>query len=364
MLKVGIIGLPNVGKSSLFNALTNAKVLAANYPFATIDPNVGVVNVIDPRLDFLEEVYQTKKKIYTTIEFVDIAGLVKGASAGEGLGNQFLSHIRNCDALCHVVRGFDDELITHVSGKIDPISDYETIIYELKLSDLDVVEKRIKRLAKGVKARVKTDMDENDVLVKVRDKIYNEESLVLKDFNEEEQKLLKSFNLLSFKPMIVVANLSEEGLMNPSQDKYFKMITDRALIDDVLVVPSSSNLESELASLDKEEQEEYISTYKIETSLNKIILSSYFILGLETFFTAGVQEARAWTYKKGSTAYDAAGVIHTDFQRGFIRAEVLGYDDLVKYGSYIKCKEAGRLRLEGKDYVVKDGDIMLFRFNV
>ncbi len=365
MLKAGIVGLPNVGKSTLFNAITKAEALAANYPFATIDPNVGVVYVQDKRLDVLEKIYKPKKVIPTAYEFIDIAGLVKGASKGEGLGNQFLSHIREVDAICQVVRCFEDENITHVEGKIDPIRDIETIKLELNLSDLEVVEKRIQRLDKKAKAKVKEAIHEHEVLTKIKQALDQNISPRTIDFSDEDFKLIKSFSLLSLKPMIYIANVSEDDLLNPDDNKHYQNILAFAQKEHTDVVLISAQVEMEIASLNQEEQENFLEAYGLEKSgLNEVIEKSYELLGLKTYFTAGEPEVRAWTFKQGMKAPECAGIIHSDFERGFIKAETLAFDDLIKYQTPQKAKEAGRVRLEGKEYIVKDGDIMLFRFNV
>lgn len=365
MLKAGIVGLPNVGKSTLFNAITKAEALAANYPFATIDPNVGVVYVQDKRLDVLESIYKPKKVVPTAYEFIDIAGLVKGASKGEGLGNQFLSHIREVDAICQVVRCFEDENITHVEGKVDPIRDIETIKLELNLADLEVVDKRIQRLEKKAKAKLKEAIHEHEVLTKIKKALDENSSLRNLDFADEDLKLIKSFNLLSLKPMIYIANVSEDDLMNPSDNVHYQNILAFAEKEGTDVVLISAQVEMEIASLNQEEQENFLEAYGLEKSgLNEVIEKSYELLGLKTYFTAGEPEVRAWTFKQGMKAPECAGIIHSDFERGFIKAETLAFDDLIKYQTPSKAKEAGRVRLEGKEYVVKDGDIMLFRFNV
>ncbi len=365
MLKAGIIGLPNVGKSTLFNAITKAEALAANYPFATIDPNVGVVYVQDPRLDVLEKIYKPKKVIPTAYEFIDIAGLVRGASKGEGLGNQFLSHIREVDAICQVVRCFEDGNITHVEGTIDPLRDIETIKIELNLADLDSIEKRLGRLEKKAKAKLKDAIEEQDILLKIKKVLDENGSPRLLKFADDELKLIKSFNLLSLKPMIYIANVSEEDLHHPDTNKHYQDLLQFAKSEGTEVVLISAQVEMEIASLEPEEQVTFLEAYGLKKSgLNEVIEKSYDLLGLKTYFTAGEPEVRAWTFKKGMKAPQCAGIIHTDFERGFIKAETLSFSDLIKYGTPQLCKENGKVRLEGKEYVVQDGDIMLFRFNV
>lgn len=365
MLKAGIIGLPNVGKSTLFNAITKAEALAANYPFATIDPNVGVVYVLDSRLDVLEKIYKPKKVVPTAYEFIDIAGLVRGASKGEGLGNQFLSHIREVDAICQVVRCFEDPNIIHVEGSINPLRDIETIKIELNLADLESIEKRIGRLEKKAKAKVKEAMVEFDVLSKIKDALDKGDNPRLIAFDEEELKLIKSFNLLSLKPMIYIANVSEDDLHHPLENTYYNSVLDYAKKENTEVVLISAQVEMEIASLAPDEQTTFLEAYGLKKSgLNEVIERSYELLGLKTYFTAGEPEVRAWTFKQGMKAPQCAGIIHSDFERGFIKAETLAYKDLMTYGTPQLAKEAGKVRLEGKEYVVQDGDIMLFRFNV
>ena len=365
MLKAGIVGLPNVGKSTLFNAITKAEALAANYPFATIDPNVGIVYVQDPRLDVLEKIYKPKKVVPTAYEFIDIAGLVRGASKGEGLGNQFLSHIREVDAICQVVRCFEDGNITHVEGSIDPLRDIETIQIELSLADLEQIDKRISRLEKKAKAKVKEAQEEYDVLIRIKGALDQSLSPRTIDFNEEELKLIKNFSLLTMKPMIYIANVSEDDLHHPMSNKHYTRLLDKAKENHTEVVLISAQVEMEIASLEPEEQVTFLEAYGLKKSgLNEVIEKSYTLLGLKTYFTAGEPEVRAWTFKQGMKAPQCAGIIHSDFERGFIKAETLAYDDLIKYGTPQIAKENGRVRLEGKDYVVQDGDIMLFRFNV
>ncbi len=365
MLKAGIIGLPNVGKSTLFNAITKAEALAANYPFATIDPNVGVVYVQDPRLDVLEKIYKPKKVVPTAYEFIDIAGLVRGASKGEGLGNQFLSHIREVDAICQVVRCFEDGNIAHVEGTINPIRDIETIKIELNLADLDSVEKRIARLEKKAKAKLKEAIIEHEILVRIKEVLDENGSLRLLNFGEDELKVLKNFNLLTLKPMIYIANVAEEDLHHPEANKHYQNLLNFAKKEGTEVIFISAQVEMEIASLEPEEQLTFLEAYGLTKSgLNEVIEKSYYLLGLKTYFTAGEPEVRAWTFKNGMKAPQCAGIIHTDFEKGFIKAETLSYNDLIKFGTPQLCKENGKVRLEGKDYVVQDGDIMLFRFNV
>lgn len=365
MLKAGIVGLPNVGKSTLFNAITKQQAVAANYPFATIEPNVGIVLVKDDRLEKIEEIYKSNRKIYTAYQFIDIAGLVKGASKGEGLGNQFLSHIREVDAICQVVRLFEDDNIIHVEGSVDPIRDIETIWTELSISDLDTINKRLFRIEKSVKANLKEAIVEYDVLTKIKISLDNLKRFDLKSLNEEETKILKGFNLLTLKPMIIIVNVSEDDLFNLDSNLKYQEILKYGQHENIEIVPLSIQLEMEIANLSDSDQKEFLQSYNLERSgLDEVILRSYELLGLETYFTAGEQEARAWTFEKGMKAPECAGIIHSDFERGFIKAETLSYSDLIKYETPLKAKEAGRVRMEGKDYLVKDGDIILFRFNV
>ncbi len=364
-LRAGIVGLPNVGKSTLFNAITKNEILIANYPFATIDPNVGVVMVPDKRLDFLNELYHPKNLVPTSFEFTDIAGLVKGASKGEGLGNQFLSHIREVDAICEVVRCFDDANIIHVDGNIDPIRDIEVINVELMLADLEVIMNRLNRIGKkAAMSREKDIKEEVDLLNKMKDALEKDIPLRQLSFEEEELKLIKNFNLLTLKPIIYMANVNEEDLVVGSND-YVEQVREYAKKENAKVVVVSAKIEAELGELNEEEKEEFLKDLGIEKSgLKQLIQETYDLLGLATYFTAGIDECRAWTFKKGMKAPECAGIIHTDFQKGFIKAEVMSYGDLEKYGNEKAVKEAGKLRLEGKDYIMQDGDICLFRFNV
>lgn len=363
-LTAGIIGLPNVGKSTLFNAITKANVLSANYPFATIEPNVGVVEVKDKRLEEIIKVIKTKSVVNTSFSFTDIAGLVKGASLGEGLGNQFLSHIREVDAICHVVRCFDSSDIIHVNGVIDPIDDIEVINLELTYADLEVIDKRLPRIEK--KATLKSDKDavaEYNLLVKLKDALSNGIACRDIELNEDELMLIKGFNFLTHKPMIYVLNVGEDELTFDNQ--YVTKVKEHFKDNTSKIVKISAKIEEELSELSDEDRDMFLEDLGIEESgLDILVREAYSMLGLQTFFTAGEKECRSWTFKKGMKAPECAGVIHTDFEKGFIRAEVTSYDDFIKYGNLVKAKEAGRMRLEGKEYVFQDGDITLFRFNV
>ncbi|MCG2128180.1 redox-regulated ATPase YchF [Staphylococcus epidermidis] len=363
-LTAGIVGLPNVGKSTLFNAITKAGALAANYPFATIDPNVGIVEVPDSRLIKLEEMVQPKKTIPTTFEFTDIAGIVKGASKGEGLGNKFLSHIREVDAICQVVRAFDDENVTHVSGRVNPLDDIEVINMELVLADLESVEKRLPKIEKMARQKDKTAEMELRILTQIKEALEDGKPVRSIDFNEDDQKWVNQAQLLTSKKMLYIANVGEDEIGDKDNDKV-KAIREYAANEYSEVIVISAKIEEEIATLDDEDKEMFLEDLGIEEpGLDRLIRTTYDLLGLSTYFTAGVQEVRAWTFKQGMTAPQCAGIIHTDFERGFIRAEITSYDDYVQHGGENGAKEAGRQRLEGKDYIMQDGDIVHFRFNV
>ena len=363
-LKAGIVGLPNVGKSTLFNAITKQKILAENYHFATIDPNVGVVTVPDERVEKLNEMYQPNKKIPTTFEFTDIAGLVKGASKGEGLGNKFLSHIREVDAIVEVVRCFDGGKIIHVEGSIDPIRDVETINLELSLADLEVISNRIERMGKKAKTtKDKNDLLELGALEKAKKALEENTPLRLVDFTEEELLAIKSFSFLTLKPVIYLANISEDDL-DKEDNKFVTDLKDYASKENAKVVVICAKLEEDLADMPDDEKKEMLQEFGLSsTGLDQVIQTTYDILGLATYFTVGKDEVRAWTFRKGMNAKKCAGIIHTDFEKGFIRAEVISYNDLIECGSELKVREAGKARLEGKDYLMQDGDICHFRFN-
>ena len=364
-LTAGIVGLPNVGKSTLFNAITKKNILAANYPFATIDPNVGVVTVPDNRLNFLNDLYKPARLIPTTFEFTDIAGLVKGASLGEGLGNKFLSHIREVDAIVEVVRCFEDNNIIHVEGNVDPIRDIEIINVELMLADMEVIENRLNRIGKkAMMSRDKETQKEVALLTRIKENLEQNKPVRSMDFEEEELKLIRSFNLLTAKPIIYMANINEDELLN-EENEYVKQVRDYAEKEHSEVIVVCAKIEAELAELEEEEKKDFLHELGIEESgLDQLIRATYSLLGLATYFTVGTDEVKAWTFKKGMKAPACAGIIHTDFEKGFIRAEVMSYDDLKNCGSELKVREAGKMRLEGKEYLMKDGDICHFRFNV
>ena len=362
-LKAGIVGLPNVGKSTLFNAITKKNILAANYPFATIDPNVGVVFVPDERLDKLTEMYKPERTIATSYEFTDIAGLVKGASKGEGLGNKFLSHIREMDAICHVVRCFNDNNIIHVEDGIDPIRDIEIINLELAISDLEIIENRISKIQK--KAETNRDKDallEVEILKRAKSSLEEGIPLRLTGFNKDELLYLKEFNLITLKPVIYLANVKESELLDGNE--YFNIVKEYAEKENSIAIKMCAKLEADLCDVTEEEKKEMLGMLGVnESGLDTLIRTTYDILGLATYFTVGKDEVRAWTFKKGMNAKKCAGIIHTDFEKGFIKAEIMSCSDLFKYGDELKVRENGRARLEGKDYIMQDGDICHFRFN-
>ncbi len=363
-LKAGIIGLPNVGKSTLFNAITKKNILVANYPFATIDPNIGMVLVPDKRLEVLESMYNPEEVKPAAFEFVDIAGLVKGASLGEGLGNKFLSHIREVDAICEVVRCFDDKEITHVEGSVDPIRDVEIVNLELIFSDLEVINNRIDKLKK--KAETTKDKDsllEVAALTKSKENLEKSIPLRLVNYTKEELKAIKSYNLLTLKPHIYLANISENDLM--SNNGHVKKLKEYAKKENSEVVLISAKIESELSELNDNDKLEFLKEIGIEESgLDKLVKTTFSLLGLATYFTAGPKEVKAWTFTKGMNAKECAGIIHSDFEKGFIKAEIIAYKDLIESGSEIKVKEKGKFRIEGKEYLMQDGDICHFRFNL
>ncbi|MCU0760833.1 MAG: redox-regulated ATPase YchF [Steroidobacteraceae bacterium] len=361
-IKCGIVGLPNVGKSTLFNALTRAQIAAENYPFCTIDPNVGIVPVPDPRLAALAAIVKPEKLVPTTVEFVDIAGIVKGASTGEGLGNKFLANIREVDAIAHVVRCFVDEDVVHVAGKVDPLADIETINTELALADLETVEKALARAEKAAKAQDKDAIKAREVIRRVRDALDAGRPARALSFDETERPVVRDLQLLTWKPVLYVANVQESGF---SSNPMLEAVQELAAAEGSQVVAVCAAIEAEISQLDEADRAEFLAELGLaEPGLDRVIRAAYALLGLQTYFTAGPKEVRAWTVRRGATAPQAAGVIHTDFERGFIRAEVIGYDDYVTLRGEQGAKEAGKLRLEGKEYVVREGDVMHFRFNV
>ena len=361
-IKCGIVGLPNVGKLTLFNALTAAEIAAENYPFCTIDPNVGVVPVPDPRLGVLTDIVGPQKTVPTTMEFVDIAGLVAGASKGEGLGNKFLANIRETHAIAHVVRCFENDDVTHVTGSINPVDDIETINTELALADLESVERQLLKAEKAAKTANKEDVFVRDTIRKVKAHLDDGLPVRTLELNEKERAVLRDLHLITGKPVMYVANVAEDGFVD---NPHLQAVVDHAAEEGAEVVAICAAIEAEIAVLDEEDKAEFLADFGAkEPGLNRVIRHGYSLLGLQTFFTAGPKEVRAWTTRVGATAPEAAGEIHTDFRKGFIRAEVTSYDDFVRYGGEHGARDAGRLRLEGKDYVVQEGDVMHFRFNV
>ena len=364
-LTAGIVGLPNVGKSTLFTAITKKSILAANYPFATIEPNVGVVVVPDDRLNVLNDMYQPKRLIPTSFEFTDIAGLVKGASNGEGLGNKFLSHIRETDAIVEVVRCFENKDIIHVEGKVDPIRDIEIINLELALADLESIGNRIEKIEKKARtSKNKDELIELEALKKAKSSLEKNEALRTVSFTKEELLAIKSYNFLTQKPIIYMANINEEEV-STEDNEYVKQVKEYASKENAKVIKVCAKIEEELSQLDDNDHKDMLEALGIKMSgLDQLIQATYDLLGLATYFTVGKDEVRAWTFRKGMNAKECAGIIHSDFEKGFIRAEIMSYTDLIEYGNEIKVKEAGRARLEGKDYLMQDGDICYFRFNV
>ncbi len=361
-IKCGIVGLPNVGKSTLFNALTRSAIAAENYPFCTIDPNVGIVPVPDPRLDQLAAIVKPERVVPTTVEFVDIAGIVKGASTGEGLGNKFLANIREVDAITHVVRCFVNDDVIHVSGKVDPLADIETINTELALADLETVEKALQRAEKAAKAQDKEAIKARDIIKRVRDALNEGIPARAVKLDDTERPVVRDLQLMTYKPVLYVANVQESGFTDNPMLAAVEALAER---EGSQVVPVCAAIEAEISQLDDADRAEFLKDLGLEEpGLNRVIRAGYTLLGLQTYFTAGVKEVRAWTVKKGATAPQAAGVIHTDFERGFIRAEVIGFDDYIALKGEQGAKEAGKLRLEGKEYIVQEGDVMHFRFNV